>query len=198
MSSNNSNSKSKNVKADFVRHLITGTKATYPNGSTVLRFGAVDHTVNEVETTLQRFVDNRDAVVAAQTNATAKVEVENVQEPALLAFIGDYVKFLRGVAGNGTDALAVYGIPPLKARKPLTSEQLAAATAKRDATRKARGTTGKKEKKAIKGAVTGVVVTPVTSSPTPSSGGTPAPTASGTTPATTSPAPTPPATPHNG
>jgi|SRR5579859_3346211 len=192
------NKNNKNATADFVRHLLTGTKATYPNGSTVLRYGAVDHTVTEVTTNLQRYVDNRDAVVAAQTNATAKVEVENAQEPALLVFIDDYVKFLRSVCGNGTDALAVFGIAPVKARTPLTSEQLAARKAKANATRAARGTTSKKAKKAIKGAVTGVVVTPVTSPAAPSAGGAPSPTASGTTPAATPPVPTPPATPHNG
>ncbi len=49
--------------------------------------------------------------------------------------------------------------------KPLSAEARAAATAKARATRKARGTTGKKQKSSITGDVTGVTITPVTSTP---------------------------------
>jgi hypothetical protein len=67
----------------------------------------------------------------------------------------------------------------------MTVEAKAVAVAKRDATRQARGTTSKKQKLAVKGDVTGVVLTPVTA-PAPA---TPAPqpvttTASGTPAAT--------------
>jgi hypothetical protein len=63
-------------------------------------------------------------------------------------------------------ALADLGLKPPKARAPLTAEQKAAAKAKAKATRIARGTTGPKAKKAIKGNVTGVQITPVTASAT--------------------------------
>ena len=60
--------------------------------------------------------------------------------------------------------LADFGINP-KARAPLTVEAKAAAAAKRAATRAARHTMGSQQKKAIKGDVTGVLVTPITSTP---------------------------------
>ena len=63
--------------------------------------------------------------------------------------------------GTQADVLADFGLAPEKARTPLTVEQKAAAAAKREATRVARGTKGAKAKKGIKGAVTGVVMTPV-------------------------------------
>ncbi|HEY6463270.1 MAG TPA: hypothetical protein VIY73_24050 [Polyangiaceae bacterium] len=44
---------------------------------------------------------------------------------------------------------------------PLTTEQKAAAAAKRASTRAARGTKGPKQKAKIKGTVTGVLVTPL-------------------------------------
>jgi hypothetical protein len=195
MSTKKKNS-SKNAKAALARNLIAGTKKAYPNGSTVLHFGGADHTVDEVTTKLQSIVDHRDAVVAAQTVATAKVEAETAQEPTLNAFMSDYVKFLRGVNGNGTEQLSGFGIAPTKARTPLTGEQLAAAKAKRDATLEARGITSKKVRNAIKGAVTGVTITPVTVVPAPSAGGAPAAAVAAPTPGASGPAPaaTPPAT----
>lgn len=49
----------------------------------------------------------------------------------------------------------------VKARKPPTAEQKAAAAAKRKAARAARRTTGKNQKKAVKGAVNAtLIVTP--------------------------------------
>ncbi len=64
---------------------------------------------------------------------------------------------------DATAMLADFGIAPPKARTPMTAEQLAARAAKAKATRIARGTTSKKQKLAVKGDVTGVVVTPVRS-----------------------------------
>jgi hypothetical protein len=53
-----------------------------------------------------------------------------------------------------------------KARTPLTVEAKTAAVAKRNATRAARHTAGSKQKMSVKGAVTGIVVTPVTAKET--------------------------------
>jgi hypothetical protein len=66
---------------------------------------------------------------------------------------------------NATEIRADFGFEPRKVRKLLSGEQIAAATVKRRATRTARGTIGKRKKLAIKGDVTGIVVTPVTHVP---------------------------------
>ncbi len=68
------------------------------------------------------------------------------------------VMMYRGDTGLLTD----FGIAAPKAPKPRTGEQNAAAAAKAAATREARGTKSPKEKRAIKGNVTGVSVTPIT------------------------------------
>jgi hypothetical protein len=73
-----------------------------------------------------------------------------------------YRRFLVVTYGNATQTLADYGLSPAKARAPQSSEQKAAAAAKVRATRKARGTTSKKQKAAIKGTVTAPAVTPAT------------------------------------
>jgi hypothetical protein len=173
--------KGKNATAVLVRQLITGTKKRFPNGSQKLAFGGADRTVDTVTTTLQSFVDNRDAVEAAQTNAKAKVAAEREQIASLLAFIGEFVKFLHTTFGNQVDALADFGLEPTKAPTPPSAEAKAAAAAKRDATRKARGTKSKKAKKDVHGNVTAkLVVTPAAPSPEPSPAASPAPSTSGT------------------
>jgi hypothetical protein len=67
---------------------------------------------------------------------------------------------VKAAHGTSPEALAAFGLHP-KARVPLTVEAQAAAIAKRAATRAARHTMGSRQKKAVKGDVTGVVVTPI-------------------------------------
>src|SRR6202035_2367644 len=95
-----------------------------------------------------------------------------------------YKRFVRATFTGATQTLADFGLEPPKARKPLTSEQRAAAAAKATATRKARGTTSKKQKLAIKGNVIGVNVTPVTE---PAAATPPAPAQEPVSPAPTAP-----------
>jgi hypothetical protein len=79
--------------------------------------------------------------------------------------IRDYKRYLLASFGTAPQTLADFGMQPPKARKPLTSDQRAAAKAKVTATRAARGTTSKKQKLAIKGDVKSVNITPVKVAP---------------------------------
>src|SRR5260370_42069951 len=63
---------------------------------------------------------------------------------------------------------------PPKVRTPMDSDKRAGAVAKMRATRKARGTTSRKQKLAIKGDVTGEHITPVTRAEASSPSATPA------------------------
>ena len=175
----------KNEQAAQVANIIAGTKKRFPDGSRQVPIRGVPMTVDEVTAKMQTFVDNRDAVEMAQAAATAKVAAERAQAPSLLAIIAAYVAFVRLTFGNSADALTDFGIPPPKARTPMTAEAKAIAAAKARATRVVRGTASKKAKKNVKGHITArLVVTqvaspePVASGNTPS-GGTPAPTAQG-------------------
>jgi hypothetical protein len=100
-------------------------------------------------------------VNAARAATTVKVAAERAKAPALRAFMSALVQCVRVQFGTQADVLADFGLPPKKVATPLTVEQKAAPAAKRAATREARGTKSAKAKKGIKGAVTGVVVTPV-------------------------------------
>jgi hypothetical protein len=92
--------------------------------------------------------------------------------------IRDLRRFLLASFSTAPQTLAEFGLEPPKARKPRTGAENAAAAAKAEATRKARGTVGSKKKLTIKGNVTGVLVTPVTEPATPSPSPQPASTAS--------------------
>ncbi len=94
---------------------------------------------------------------------------------------------LRGyvISQFGKDANAIFndfGMTPPKVGGAKTVQTKTEAAAKRAATRAARHTMGSQQKKAVKGDVTGVVVTPVVAAPSSPAPASPAPTASGGTP----------------
>jgi hypothetical protein len=134
--------------------LLTGTTALV--GTTF--------TPAEVTSKLQAIVDLRADVENAQATVRAKLAAEAAEMPALRVFMSAFVSHVKAAHGTSPEALAAFGIHP-KARAPLTVEAQAAAIAKRAATRAARHTMGPKQKKGIKGDVTGVVVTPITAPP---------------------------------
>jgi hypothetical protein len=156
------NRETKTTKATRVGQLIAGTRKRFPNGGQVLTVGGVSVTVDALTKELQGFLDDRAAVVAAQATAKAKVAAENTGLPAVNALRKAFVAFLRVTFGDDAEALADFGLAPPKAPAPRTGEQLAAAAAKRAATRVLRGTKTPKQKRAIKANVTTkLVVTPL-------------------------------------
>jgi hypothetical protein len=153
--------KGKGEAVDLATQLIAGTNKHLANSAQVT-FSSGTFTPAQITAQLQALVNLRADVTAAQAQAKAKLAVERADAPALRTFMGAYVAFVKVTFGNAPDVLADFGIHP-KARAPLTVQAKAAAAAKRTATRAARHTTGAKKKKSVKGDVTGIVVTPVTS-----------------------------------
>jgi hypothetical protein len=148
--------------------MIAGTKKRFPNGAQVLSFGNGQHTVTEVTNDMQTFVTNRTAVNQARAALQVALDADEAAAPSLLDIISEYTKFIRSTFGTAADALADFDLKPPKARAPRTAAQKAVSAAKAEATRKARGTTSAKQKKAVKGNVTAqLVVTPVTTVPSP-------------------------------
>jgi acetyl/propionyl-CoA carboxylase alpha subunit len=159
------NAETKTSLATRVGKLQVGLRKRYPTGSQKLTFrGAkIVVTVDDAIAKLQAVADNRAAVTAAKAEAAAKIEAENTALKDLLAFVRALVAFIRFTFGDDQTALDDFGVAPLKARTPMTTEQKAVAQVKRQATRQARGEVGAKKRKAIKGNVTAqLVVTPET------------------------------------
>jgi hypothetical protein len=159
MSNTTSNPSKANTLAR-VQALIAGTKQHIPNGS--FTFGSTVYTTASLIGLLQSLADaiaGADTAHAGTKDAVATLRAARAKVgPVLLA----YRRQLLGMFSNAAQTLADFGVQPPKARTPLTSEKKAAAAAKRKATRQARGTVGKKKKLAVKGDVTGIIVTPVT------------------------------------
>lgn len=154
----------KRVAADRAESLIAGIQKRLASGTQVQLSGGV-FTPAQIVAELQKLVTMRADVMAARAATRAKVATEQATAPAIRAFMDTIVAFVRTAFGNQADVLADFGLEPKKAPTPLTVEQKAAAAAKREATRAARGTKSAKAKKAIKGTVTGVEITPIVAPP---------------------------------
>ncbi len=147
-----------------ISQMILGLRKHYPTGSTTLQIGGVTYTVDSIVAILQQVVDQRAAVDAARVTLNTKLQAVETQAAASGVVIRGLETYVRGIFGSAPDSLADFGLTPPKVRTPLTAAQKAVAAVKRKATRAARGTLGKVQKKDIKGSVTAtLVVTPATS-----------------------------------
>jgi hypothetical protein len=140
--------------------LISGLQKRFPSGNFTL--GNAAYTTASLVQLLGSLVQAIEAVDAA--HASVKDAVAALRDAQ--AKVGPIESALKSVLlatyGSATQILADFGLEPRKAPAPRTSAEKAAATAKLRATRAARGTTSKKQKLAVKGNVTGVEITPVT------------------------------------
>jgi hypothetical protein len=146
-----------------VQAIIAGTQKHFPNGSFTI--GNAAFTTASLVQLFQSLADAIAAVNSAQASAKDAVASLRAVRAKVAPVLLEFKRLLLVTFGSATQSLADFGLEPPKARKPLTSGANASAAAKRAATRKARGTASKKQKLAVKGDVTGVVVTPVTSHP---------------------------------
>ena len=131
--------------------LIAGTQKHFPTGS--LTVGNVVFTPAALIALLQSLIDaltKRGAAVVSARDSLVQLRAVQVQVDPVIQGYRDLLVAMFGQAGQ---PLADFGLAPHKARAPLSVEQKAAAKAKADATRKARGTKGPKAKLAITGTV---------------------------------------------
>jgi hypothetical protein len=117
---------------------------------------------------VRRLADAITALNAAHASVKDGVAALRATETKVGPVIRAYTSFLRATFSTATAQLGDFGLQAPKAHQPLPTAKRVAATAKLRATRTARGTTSKKQKLAIKGDVTGVTVTPITT-PAPAS-----------------------------
>jgi hypothetical protein len=157
---------SKSNEAILATKLAAGTQKRLSTSGQLL-IGGGTFTPAQVVSELQSFASLRASVDAAKAALKAALEDETSKGAGLRTFVTAFIGFVRAAFGNSPDILADFGLEPKKAKAPLTVAQKAAAAAKRTSTRAARGTKGSRQKALIKGAVTGVEITPVTA-PAPS------------------------------
>ena len=146
--------------AALAKQLIAGTAKRLANVGQ-LTIAGITLTPAQVTDKLQQLVALRADVDAARAALEVKVAAEKASAPSLRDFMVLFVAFVMATYAGLADALADFGLQPKKAPAPRTAEELAAANAKRKATRAARGVMGKKQRKVVKGDVTGVTITPI-------------------------------------
>ena len=146
-----------------VQAIIAGTQKHNPSATFTL--GGTAYTASALDQLFQSLIDAINAGNAARASATVAASAASAAKVKVLPVFTEYRRLLQTTLGVDAQTLADYGMQPRQAAPPRTGEQNAAAAAKAEATRRARGTASKKSKLAIKGNVTGVTVTPVTTPP---------------------------------
>ena len=143
--------------------LIAGLTQFYQPGD-VFSLAEGDLTRDEIIAKLHGFVSEVESTKAANQAWRAQVQVER----STLLEVRPLREGLKGIVGakfgKGSPQLVSFGFQPLKATVKSTGSK-AAAVAKAEATRKARGTKGSAQKQDITGNVTGVVITPMVAGP---------------------------------
>jgi len=140
--------------------LIVGVTKPLGSSTQVPLLGS-SYTPAELTTKLQQVVSIQSDVDATKALVKTKLSAQETSMTSLRPLMGALVTYAKAAFGGQPVALADFGIHP-KARTPLTVKAKAAATTMRAATRAARGTMGAVQKKAVKGDVTGVTITPTT------------------------------------
>ncbi len=132
--------------------VIVGIRNNLQNVSS-LPLAGTTFTMATLEQLIQSRIDAANAVANARAHwvdASATYETLNTNVTKVVRALRDYV---INVYGEDSPVLADFGFTPTK-RSPLTPDELVAKAQKAAATRKARGTMGKKQKAKIKGTVT--------------------------------------------
>jgi len=156
----NSTSKTKAAALAQLQALIAGTQKHLPNGSFTI--GGTVYTSASLIQVLGTLVTAMTARIAAATGAKDALATEQATQTTVGPVALAYKNLVLAAFTNASQTLADFGLAPRKVPAPMTTEERAAKAAKAAATRKARGTTSKKQKLAVSGNVTGVIVTPVT------------------------------------
>jgi len=160
---------SKAAALTSVQGLISATLAHFPAATFAL--GSATYTTGSLVQRLQKLADAIIALNTAQAAAKDALSAARATQEDVDPVIAAYKRFVFATYFDSTPTLADFHLTPPKVPAARTVEQKAVAAAKLRATRQARGTTSRKQKLAIKGNVTGVVVTPITSPAAPADPG---------------------------
>jgi hypothetical protein len=161
---NNTPKRSRNSEIAADQSLIGGLTqhaATLPS----FVVAGVSTTNADVIAKLQARIAAENAVPPARATWLAAVSAARSEVAATKSVVSAVKQAILAAFAGQADALGDFGLTPRKTRV-MTPEAKIASAAKAKATRAARHTAGSVQKKAVKGDVTGVVVTAVTS-PTP-------------------------------
>ena len=144
------NTVSRKTVLDRDQSLIAGIQKHF--GTQTFTIGKKSYAAADIITMLQGRVASGQAVVPAKASYQAAVQASRDELSATNPVIKAFVAIVQAMFNSTPDTLADFGLAPRKAPKTKVIVK-AEAVAKNLATRKARGTVGKKQKARIKGTV---------------------------------------------
>ena len=169
-------------KETELQQLVAGTQKNLPATSTVDVNGQ-ELKQADIVAKLQAWIPLFQAVDAANAPYRNAQKALQAAAPAIRQFVGLYRQALRQVFGKGSPLLADFGLSTTQQKTPTPATRVLAA-AKAAATKKARGTLGKQQRKAVQGAPVAQVTIPASGPQTVSPSEaqvTPGPSAAGST-----------------
>jgi hypothetical protein len=160
--------KNKGARQNRLRKVLAGMGKHFQNVP-AMTIAQVVYKVTDLEALFQKDIAASDAADQAKAAWLASVQAEQTshqQVDPLLAGVKQYVLLTWGHSKDASGTLEDFGYAPRKV-PTVTPEVKAAATAKAQATRKARGTMGPKQKAKVKGTVAAPPAGDVTKVPAP-------------------------------
>jgi hypothetical protein len=176
MSSSNQNRPSFQAR---VAQAITGVGKRLQSVPSVVLAG-VSYKPADLIVLFQSALNAASLTTSTKTKWQDAVKAERDVVKSVHAVLIELQNFLRNLYGNAADPLADFGFVPKKSSVKRTGQTIVQATAKSKATKTARHTLGKKQRKAIKGTPVPPIPPAPASPPTGSNGPNAAPAPSGT------------------
>ena len=181
--------KNRSVTQALDGQVIVGIKKDLQNVSTPLPLAGSTYTMATLVQLIQSRIDAANAVITARATWLHAGEAYNALNTNVTQVVRALRQYVINTFGPDSPVLADFGFTPPK-KAEMTPEAKVARAEKSAATRKARGTMGKKQKAKIKGTVPATGTTPAPSDPaSPPASATPVAPATPPAQATPSPAP---------
>ena len=148
----------RNNSALKINKLFAGIQKRFPAlNITSFPVGGSIMTYAQFLSAMQPIVDMANAVLTSKSAWQTAVQAERAKATQTKIFLAAVRQAIYVLFGNNPDALADFGLLPKKVRTPMTPAARVVAAAKSAATRKARGTSGKKAKLAVHGTVASTI-----------------------------------------
>jgi hypothetical protein len=152
-------------RSDRNRKGLAGLRKHYASAPTMVLDG-VSYTLADIEKALQGSIDSADATSAANALFHKTVDAEQTANASADAVYAGLKTFVTTQFRTSPDVLADFGFTPPSRQVP-DAATMAAAVEKRNATRAARHTMGKRQKAKVTG-TTPAAAAPAAAAPTPS------------------------------
>jgi hypothetical protein len=146
------------------QQVIAGIQKHLPSATNVPLLGAT-YTSAQLTALFQAVITALNAAIAAKSAYADAVLAEDAKMEQALPIYREFVGYIRNVYGQQVGVLGDFGATPTKAHKTPLVAVKAAANQKRQATREARHTMGKDQKKLVTSEVTATTAPAVNNTP---------------------------------